>query len=60
MVGAVNERDARVGVSERFAERQAAKACAEHDDMGLFNSSFHADNVNQAREKAITCLQGCK
>ena len=35
-----------------FAERQAAKACAEHDDVKLFASSFHADNVKQISQNA--------
>ena len=55
MIRAVNERDARVGMTESFAERQASKACAEHDDMRLFTSSFHAD-IYGLNEKKCNCL----
>ena len=51
MVGAVNEGDADIGMMKLFAERQAAEACAEHDNMWLF-ASFHADNVMQTVQKA--------
>jgi len=52
MIGAVNERDTRIGVMEFFAERQAAKARAEHDDMNLF-ASLHAERLNQVLKIAI-------
>ena len=56
MVSAVNERDARVGMTKFFAERQAAKARAKHDDVKLL-ASLHADNLSQIAENAIAGLQ---
>jgi len=56
MVGAVNEGDADIGMMKLFAERQAAEACAEHDDMWLF-ASCHADNVMQTGQKATVKTQ---
>jgi hypothetical protein len=57
MVGAVNQRDARIGMTKGFAERQAAKACAEHDDVKLFSGLLHADNLSQIAGNAIASLQ---
>ena len=52
MVGPVNDRDARIGMPKMLAERQAAEARAEHDDVKLFGSFFHMNKVEQPSRKA--------
>lgn len=52
MVGAINQRDAGVGMVKFFAELKSAKTRAENHDMNLF-AFRHGDNLSEAEEKAI-------
>ena len=51
MIGAVHQRHAGAGMLEMFAEKQAAKARAQHDDVECFIAR-HALNFNESTGNA--------
>jgi hypothetical protein len=51
VIGAVDDGHARMGMPEMFAEKQAAKACTEHDNLECFVAR-HAFSFDDSEENA--------